>query len=174
MEQNNQPTGPTPNQNGKVMDVQPPTGQMPGTGDVKLTPNQPAAQTAPQPQQAGASVPAPKPDIPPTQTPQSAGPGPQAKKKSKGPILAIVLAVIALLGLCGVAVMLYLQDGTRVDNTGQDQQQAQPVSQESQTETTTPEQATDQAVEAVDKTLQDIDETSGASEQEISDDTLGL
>lgn len=181
MEQNS--STPTPSQGGKVMDVQAPAGQMPGTSDVKLAPSVPVASAAsptPPPQQAPTAAPARQPASPAPETEQalhtpSKNSPPQIpkKKKPKGPIVVIVVACIVLASLVGLAVLMYMQGTGDVTNTNQNNETAQPNSQPNNGQIT-PEQAIDQATTSVDETIKEIDKSSGADSHEISDDTLGL
>lgn len=183
------PTAEQPKQEntGKFMDVQPPTGQqMPGTSDVRLN-----GQTRPTETKEGPTGQQPTQQIPvadsvlPTQSqrdlqpPQSDIPAEQPKidprmpkNPSKAPILAIIIAILVAGGLTAAAIFLYIQNN---DSTIKREAAAPQQSQNAPTvQETTPQQDVSDSVDELDKSLKEIDSSSGADSEEISDDKLGL
>ena len=94
---------------------------------------------------------------------------PQAAHKSKGPVVAITLALVVALALAGLVVFTYTKGKKNTDNTnssaGPAPVETKPLASPADVDSTTQE---------LESSLNKIDENKDFSSEELSDKSLGL
>lgn len=156
-ENNLSPSPQTPQQ--PVMDIQRP---MQPAQTQQFVPNPPESMPAPAPdaQEIGA----------PGYEQQHVSLNKQVKKKRRGLVLVIVLAVVVTLGLIGAAGYMYWQSQS---------EDATTTSTETTTETTTDDGTVDETdidttTADIDEALNSVDDSADFSSNDLSDDGIGL
>ena len=90
---------------------------------------------------------------------------------------AVFVTVLVAVLLAGAAVFVYIsaQNNTEESDTDNQTEQLPPAEETpAPVEETTPPESVDEASQAIDEAVESLDDTSGLSEDAISDDSLGL
>lgn len=93
-------------------------------------------------------------------------------KRKKGPIIAIVLAVIITLGLIGGAVYMYWRSSSNKQSSSTSQ--SQTATTQTDTSKALETSDVDNTTSAIDKQLDALNNTTGFNTNDLTDSTLGL
>lgn len=148
-QQNNQ----TPEPRSQVMDIQPPQPAPVAQQPVSASPE---VASVPAGNEVNQSAPA-------ANNPLAINQPPAPKKQHRGPVLAIVAAILVAGGLGGAAYMAY-----QAPNKVATQQPAQQQTEES------PAQSIDKTTAEIDEGLKSIDDEQDFNSEALSDSSLGL